>query len=88
MSSPNNQVTKINLQLANEVNEEVILSLQSKSENKFAPCTKYNALLHDGSEFIICQMFNDDLFKEFNVNDVLILQKFIAVIAVDDKGFL
>jgi hypothetical protein len=33
-------------------------------------------------------MFNDDLFKEFNVNDVLILQKFIAVIAVDDKGFL
>ena len=88
MSTSNNQVTKINLLLANEVNEEVILSLQSKSENKFATCTRYNTLLYDGCEFIICQMFNDDLFKEFNVNDVLSLQKFIAVIAVDDKGFL
>jgi hypothetical protein len=36
MSTNNNQVKKINLLLANEVNEEVILSLQSKSENKFA----------------------------------------------------
>jgi hypothetical protein len=60
MSTSNNQVTKINLLLANEVNEEVILSLQSKSENKFATCTRYNTLLYDGSEFIICQMFNDD----------------------------
>jgi hypothetical protein len=37
---------------------------------------------------ICCQTYSNDLFHDFDINDVVILKKFIVVLAVDDKGFL
>jgi hypothetical protein len=83
-------ITKIESLSPNKVNEEIILIITSKSENKFSNNkTRYNTLLRDESgEFISCQTYNDDLFKNNELNDVVVLNKFIAIITVDDKYFL
>ncbi len=72
------------------MNEEIILIITSKSENKFTNNnTRYNKLLGDESgEFFSCQTYNDDIFKNNELNDVIVLNKFIAIITVDDKYFL
>jgi hypothetical protein len=84
-----NVLTKITVLLPNEINEEMKLMIVSKSENKFSNYNKFNTLFSDGNgEFICCQTYTNDLFHNFDINDVVILKKFIVILVVDDKGFL
>ena len=89
ISTDENALTKIPFLLPNEINEEMKFMIVTKSENKFSNYNKFNTLFSDGSgEFICCQTYTDDLFHDYNINDVVILKKFIVLLAVDDKGFL
>ena len=56
----------------------------AKSENKFPNSIRYNG----NGEFISCQTFKEDLFKDNSLNDIKIMKKFIVLLSVDDKGFL
>ena len=54
--------------------------ITSKSENKLKNTnTRYSTLL---------KTYNDDVFKNNELNDIVILNKFIVIISVDDKYFL
>ena len=91
MSNSNEEtlLTKINTLISNEINEEIILLIVAKSENKFPNCIRYNTLFSDGNgEFISCQTFKEDLFKDHSLNDTIIMKKYIVLLSVDDKGFL
>ncbi len=77
-------LTKINNFISNEINDNIVLTLISKSENKFTTI-RFNTLFYDGEEYIMSQIYNHDIFKEFSIGDTVILKKFIILTTVDDK---
>jgi hypothetical protein len=69
-------LSKISSLLVNQINESIVLVLVAKSETKFTSL-RFNTLLFDGDEYIMSQIYTDDLFKDFIVGDTIILNKFI-----------
>ena len=80
-------LSKISSLLVNQINESIMLVLVSKSETKLTSI-RFNTLLFDGDEYIMSQIYTDDLFKDFIVGDTIILNKFIILNSEDEKGSL